>query len=93
MKTPAAIDFRKNSRLAPPSVAAATKNSTRTALKKRAAVIEEFGEARWQELRRAGREARLHTLMHLDRYLEMVETKVTAAGCCAPCASLRNPRD
>ena len=80
MKTPAAIDFRKNSRLAPPSVAAATKNSTRTALKKRAAVIEEFGEARWQELRRAGREARLHALMYLDRYLEMVETKVTAAG-------------
>ena len=76
----ARIDFRENSRNASPAVVKATQNSTRTALKKRADVVAEFGEARWQELRKAGHEIRLHALTHLDRYLAMVEEKVTAAG-------------
>jgi len=59
---------------------AATQKNTGTALKKRAEVVAEFGEERWQELRRAGHEIRLHALTHLDRYLAMVEEKVTAAG-------------
>ncbi len=76
----ARIDFRENSRNASPAVVAATQNSTRTALRKRAAVVAEFGEERWQELRKAGHEIRMHALTHLDRYLAMVEEKVTAAG-------------
>ena len=76
----ARIDFRENSRNASPTVVAATQKSTRTALKKRAEVVAEFGEERWQELRRAGHEIRLHALTHLDQYLAMVEEKVTAAG-------------
>jgi L-lactate dehydrogenase complex protein LldF len=80
MEKTARIDFRENSRNASPAVVAATKNSTRTALRKRADIVAEFGEERWQELRRAGHEIRLHALTHLDRYLAMVEEKVIAAG-------------
>ncbi len=76
----AKIDFRENSRNASPAVVAATQRSTRTALQKRGEVVAEFGEERWQELRRAGHEIRLHALTHLDRYLPMLEEKVTAAG-------------
>ena len=50
------IDFRKNSRNTSPAVVTATQKSTRTALLKRAEVVAEFGEERWQELRRAGHE-------------------------------------
>jgi L-lactate dehydrogenase complex protein LldF len=74
------INFRENARNASSTVVAATQNSTRTALKKRAEVVAEFGEARWQELRKAGHDVRLHALTHLDQYLSMVEEKVTAAG-------------
>ena len=74
------IDFRENARNASPAVVAATQKSTRTALKKRAQVVAEFGEERWQELRQAGHDARLHGLTHLDRYLAMLEQKVTEAG-------------
>ncbi len=80
METSARIDFRENSRNASPAVVKATQNSTRTALRKRAEVVGEFGETRWQELRRAGHEIRLHALTHLDRYLIMLEEKVSAAG-------------
>ncbi|MCX5819081.1 MAG: LutB/LldF family L-lactate oxidation iron-sulfur protein [Deltaproteobacteria bacterium] len=80
MEKTAKIDFRENSRNASPAVVTATQKSTRTALLKRAEVVAEFGEERWQELRKAGHEIRLHALTHLDRYLAMVEEKVTAAG-------------
>jgi len=80
MEKTARIDFRENARNASPAVVAATQKNTGTALKKRAAVVAEFGEARWQELRKAGHEIRLHALTHLDRYLAMVEEKVIAAG-------------
>ncbi len=79
-ETTGRIDFRENSRNASPAVIAATQNSTRTALRKRAEVVEEFGEERWQQLRKAGHEVRLHALTHLESYLAMVEEKVTAAG-------------
>ncbi len=74
------IDFRANSRNASPAVVAATQNSTRTALRKRAEVVEEFGQERWQQLRKAGHDIRLHALTHLESYLAMVEEKVIAAG-------------
>ena len=80
MEKTAKIDFRENSRNASAAVVAATKKSTLTALKKRAEVVREFGEERWQELRRSGHEIRLHALTHLDKYLAMIEEKVTAAG-------------
>ncbi|PIP07215.1 MAG: (Fe-S)-binding protein, partial [Syntrophobacteraceae bacterium CG23_combo_of_CG06-09_8_20_14_all_50_8] len=59
---------------------AATQKSARTALLKRAEVVGEFGEERWQQLRRAGHDLRLHALTHLDSYLAMAEEKVIAAG-------------
>lgn len=74
------IDFRTNAVNASPGVVTATQNSTRTALKKRAQVVAEFGEERWQQLRQAGHDVRLHGLMHLDGYLAMLEQKVTSAG-------------
>ena len=74
------IDFRANVRMASPAVVAATQNSTRTALRIRANVVETFGEERWQRLRKAGHDLRLHALTHLDRYLPLLEQKVTAAG-------------
>jgi len=69
------IDFRANVRNASPKVVAATKKSTSTALRIRANVIETFGEERWQRLRKAGHDLRLHTLTHLDRYLPLLEEK------------------
>lgn len=76
----ARIDFRANTRNVSPAVVAATQNSARTALLKCAEVIREFGEERWQQLRRSGHDLRLHALTHLDSYLAMTEEKVVAAG-------------
>ena len=74
------IDFRANVRNTSPAVVAATQNSTRTALRIRGDVVKAFGEERWQRLRQAGHDLRLHSLTHLDRYLPLLEQKVTAAG-------------
>ena len=74
------IDFRANVQSASPAVVAATQTSTRTALRKRAEVVAAFGEERWQQLRQAGHDIRLHGLTHLDRYLPLLEERVTAAG-------------
>ncbi len=76
----ARIDFRANTQNVSPAMVAATQKSARTALIKRAEVVGEFGEERWQRLRRAGHDLRLHALTHLDGYLAMAEEKVTAAG-------------
>ncbi len=74
------IDFRANVQQASPAVIAATRNSTRTALRIRGDVVHAFGEERWQRLRQAGHDLRLHSLTHLDRYLPLLEERVTAAG-------------
>lgn len=74
------IDFRANTRTISAATVAATQKSARTALLKRAEVVREFGEERWQRLRRAGHDLRLHALTHLDSYLPMLEENVTAAG-------------
>jgi L-lactate dehydrogenase complex protein LldF len=76
----ARINFRANTRKVSPGMVAATQKSARTALIKRAEVVGEFGEERWQQLRKAGHDMRLHTLTHLDSYLAMTEEKVIAAG-------------
>ena len=45
---------------------------------KRAAVVAELPD--WEELREAGRAIKAHTMANLDRYLEQLETQVTAHG-------------
>jgi L-lactate dehydrogenase complex protein LldF len=74
------IDFRANTQTISPHLIAATQKSTRTALVKRAEAIQALGEDRWQALRRAAHEIRLHSITHLDQYLPMLEEQVTQAG-------------
>ena len=45
---------------------------------KRAAVVGELAD--WEELREAGRQLKVHTMAHLDSYLEQLEAAVTARG-------------
>jgi len=45
---------------------------------KRAAIVGELPD--WEELREAGRAIKTETMAHLDRYLEQLETNVTAHG-------------
>jgi L-lactate dehydrogenase complex protein LldF len=52
--------------------------ATRTIRAKRAAVVGELAD--WEELREAGRAIKDRTLMHLDRWLEQLEERVSAAG-------------
>lgn len=54
------------------------RHATHTIRDKRAKAVAELDE--WQALRAAGRQIKDHTLRHLDRYLEQLETSVTAAG-------------
>lgn len=74
------INFRANTKNISPHLIAATQKSTRTALAKRAEAIQFIGEARWQALRDAAHEIRLHAITHLDKYLPMLEERVTQAG-------------
>ena len=74
------IDFRKNTQHIAPKLVAATQKSTRTAVAKRVQSIEIFGEEKWQTLRQAGHDIKLHAITHLDEYLPMLETRVTQAG-------------
>jgi L-lactate dehydrogenase complex protein LldF len=45
---------------------------------KRAAVVGELPD--WEELREAGRAIKAETMAHLDRYLQQLETQITARG-------------
>jgi L-lactate dehydrogenase complex protein LldF len=54
------------------------RNATRTIRAKRATVVGEQPD--WAALREAGAAIKDHTLRHLDRYLEQLESAVTAAG-------------
>jgi L-lactate dehydrogenase complex protein LldF len=54
------------------------RKATHTIRAKRAAVVAEVPD--WQELRRAGREIKAHTMRHLDRYLLELEMSVQRAG-------------
>jgi L-lactate dehydrogenase complex protein LldF len=74
------IDFRANTQKISPHLVAATQKSTRTAVAKRAQAIETFGEDKWQALRQAGHDIKLHAITHLDEYLPMLEARVTQAG-------------
>lgn len=74
------IDFRKNTQKVSPHLIAATQKSTRTAVTKRAQAVEAFGEDRFEALRQAGHDIKLHSITHLDKYLPMIEERVTQAG-------------
>lgn len=74
------IDFRANTKNLSPHLIAATQKSTRTAIAKRAEAIQAIGTERWESLRQAAHEIRLHSITHLDKYLPMLEEQVTQAG-------------
>ncbi|MFC0602826.1 lactate utilization protein B [Streptomyces palmae] len=61
-----------------PVLRANLRHATHTIRAKRAAAVAELSD--WAELRAAGAAIKDHTLRHLDRYLERLETAVTAAG-------------
>ncbi|HLL61883.1 MAG TPA: LUD domain-containing protein, partial [Propionibacteriaceae bacterium] len=52
--------------------------ATTTIRAKRAAVVGEVPD--WEQLREAGRQLKVHTMAHLDTYLEQLEAAVTARG-------------
>ncbi|MGW7366642.1 LutB/LldF family L-lactate oxidation iron-sulfur protein [Streptomyces sp. NPDC054841] len=54
------------------------RHATHTIRDKRARAVSELAD--WAQLREAGRQIKDHTLRHLDRYLEQLEERVTAAG-------------
>ncbi|MFI1395685.1 LutB/LldF family L-lactate oxidation iron-sulfur protein [Streptomyces sp. NPDC020681] len=54
------------------------RHATHTIRDKRAKAVAELED--WAELREAGKQIKNHTLRHLDRYLEQLESAVTAAG-------------
>ncbi len=79
-QTQSPIDFRANVQHVPPHLPAAVRRATTKFLGTRQAVVDVVGDARWQTLRQAGHDLRLHTLNHLDHYLALLEEQVTQAG-------------
>ena len=74
------IDFRKNVRAVSPEIPVSVQKATSRFLVTRAGVVNTLGDERWQQLRQAGHDIRLHTMNHLDYYLELLERRVTEAG-------------
>ncbi len=77
---PARIDFRANVQAVNPAISASVQKATSRFLDTRSGVVGAVGDARWQALRQAGHEIRLHTINHLDHYLTLLERRVTEAG-------------
>ncbi len=77
---PTHIDFRANVQRVDPQMPASVRQATTKFLSTRAAVVDLVGLDRWQTLRQAGHDLRLHTINHLDHYLTMLEERVTQAG-------------
>jgi len=75
---PEYIDFAAYSRHVPTTIPAAVQQATGRFLDTRAARVAEMEN--WEALRQAASDLRLHTLTHLDVYLERLEQQVTAAG-------------
>ncbi len=79
MSTPMApIPFRTNSQHVPPKMVSGVQQATARFLSNRAKLVAELPV--WEELRESAHEIRLHTLNHLDYYLELLERNVSAAG-------------
>jgi L-lactate dehydrogenase complex protein LldF len=74
------IDFRGNAQGVDPQMPASVRKATARFLGTRAGVVEVVGDDRWQQLRQAGHDIRLHTVNHLDYYLTLLEQRVTEAG-------------
>ena len=79
-QVPTSIDFRANAQQVPPKMPAAVQKATAKFLGNRAALVEALGNDYWQVLRQAGHDIRLHSILHMDHYLEQAERAVTAAG-------------
>ncbi len=77
---PSRIDFRSNAQHVPPHMPLSVQKATTKFLGTRASVVNLVGDEQWQTLRQAGHDLRLHTITHLDYYLEMLEENVTKAG-------------
>ncbi|HEX9373124.1 MAG TPA: LutB/LldF family L-lactate oxidation iron-sulfur protein [Roseiflexaceae bacterium] len=77
---PLQIDFRANTQRVPPDMPGSVQKATTKFLGNRAAVVGLVGSERWEALRQAGHELRLHAIAHLDHYLALLEERVTAAG-------------
>jgi L-lactate dehydrogenase complex protein LldF len=75
---PEYINFGAYSRRVPPTIPAAVQQATKRFLGNRAARVAELPQ--WEELRQVASDLRLHTLEHLDAYLERLEDRITAAG-------------
>jgi L-lactate dehydrogenase complex protein LldF len=74
------IDFRQNTQQVPSTMPGAVQKATTRFLGGRAALVEILGQDRWQKLRQAGHDVRLHAITHLDHYLEQAERAVARAG-------------
>lgn len=72
------IGFDRYTSHVPRGIAAAVQNATRRFATNRKARIAEMPH--WEDLRRCGSDIRLHTLRHLDYYLEKGAARVTEAG-------------
>jgi L-lactate dehydrogenase complex protein LldF len=79
-RAPAHINFRSNTQQVEPHMPVAVQKATAKFLGKREILIDEYGRDRWESLRQAGHELRLHTLTHLDHYLALLEQRVAEAG-------------
>ncbi len=77
---PTRIDFRANVQNVEPQMSASVRRATTKFLGTRAAVVDALGQDRWQTLRQAGHDLRLHTINQLDYYLTLLEEQVTKAG-------------
>jgi len=75
---PAYIKFGEYSTHVPANIPSAVQQATDRFLTTRAARLAEMPQ--WEDLRQAGHEIRLHTLLYLDSYLEMLAQKVEEAG-------------
>lgn len=74
------IDFRSNVQHVPAHVPPSVQKATTKFLGTRQTVMDIIGKDKWEQLRQAGHALRLHTITHLDYYLEQIEEQVTRAG-------------
>lgn len=79
-RTVTRIDFRRNTQNVPAPIRAATLKNTRTAVVKRDEAVQRVGVEYWERLRQTAHDIRLHAITHLDRYLPLLESRVTEAG-------------
>ncbi len=77
-KAPTYIEFGEYTRHIPPGIPTAVQHATGRFLDNRAMRVAEMPQ--WEALRQAASDIRLHTIQHLDAYLEQVERQVQQAG-------------